>query len=190
MAFILLPGVPLLRAVAGLFAVPAESFLEALYLAAVAATVAASQQVERLSPARLSDALFSGLAIAAGVSVGLALLQWLQLSELSQLIAPPIAGGRPTANVGQPNNLSTLLASGVVALWWLHLRKHLSSRWAWPLAGWLLLGIALTQSRTGWLQVAIMAGAVVLGRRQFGGTRCQGFALALLASGDVMSVPQ
>lgn len=188
LVFGLLPAVPLLQAAAGLFAVPAESLLVALYLAAIAAVVAASQQAERLSPARLTDALFAGLAIAASVSAGLALLQWLQLTEVSQLIAPSIAGGRPTANVGQPNNLSTLLAWGVVALWWLHLRKRLSSSWAWSLAGWLLLGIALTQSRTGWLQVALVGGAVMVGQHKFGGTRRQGLALALLGLGFVITV--
>ena len=70
-------------------------------------TVAVGHGAERMRPA-VADALV-GLVIAGIVSTGLALGQWQQL-DMGLLAYPLPLGGRPVANIAQPNLLATLLA--------------------------------------------------------------------------------
>ncbi len=179
--------VPLLQASAGMLVFAAEAWVASLYLAAMATAVAAAQRAERLVPGRLADALFAGLALAAAASTAIAIAQWLRIDTAGLLIAPPIAGGRPAANVGQPNNLATLLAWGVVAAWWLQRRGRLDGRLALALAAWLLFGIALTQSRTGWVAVALIV-AVAWSARGVLDSRRHLYWLLALAAGFVLAV--
>ncbi|MFZ2652205.1 MAG: Wzy polymerase domain-containing protein [Burkholderiaceae bacterium] len=86
----------------------------------------------------------------------MALCQWLGPSVWEGLLDPHI-GRRPFANIGQPNHLSTQLLLGVAgALYWYETRRS----HGWPTAfvvAWLGVGIVLTESRTGWLSVFVIA---------------------------------
>ena len=155
----------MLQATSGLFVFPGEGLLIGFYILGFALTMAVARRAEEVAPMRLADALFAGLTIAALLSAGMALYQWLGLDTLGVMVAPALPGGRPVANVGQPNNLSTLLVWGVVGLWWGHSRQRLGGGAAVMGAAFLLLGVALTQSRTGWLAVALLGVTAVLGRR-------------------------
>lgn len=163
--FMLVACVPALQAWAGIFVFPKEAWLISLYLSGIASAVATARRAQELAPMRALDAMFTGLAMAAILSAGMALYQWLGLDFLGLMVAPPVPGGRPAANVGQPNNLSTLLVWGIVALWWGYQRQRLGAAVALFGAAFLLLGVVLTQSRTGWLAVALLASVAVLGRR-------------------------
>lgn len=175
--FLLVACVPAVQAWSGLFVFPLEAWLIGLYLAGIATAVAVARRAEELAPQRVPDALFAGLAMAAILSTGMALYQWLGLDALGLMVAPPLVGGRPAANVGQPNNLSTLLVWGLIALWWGYQRRRLGGAVAVLGAAFLLLGVALTQSRTGWMAVALLGLAAVLGRRVLGtGPRAKVFA--------------
>jgi hypothetical protein len=61
--------------------------------------------------------------------------------------------------------LATLLCWGLVATWWFHTRASVRGRTAVAAAAFLLLGIALTRSRTGWIEVLLLAGAALYARR-------------------------
>lgn len=157
--------VPMLQAWAGLFVHPGEAFLIALYLTAIALTVALARQAQATTPGRLADSLFASFVIAAIVSTGIALYQWLGLDNLGFWITHTGPGSRPAAHLAQPNNLSTLLVWGLIGLWWAHVRKSLGGFVVTLAATFLLLGVALTQSRTGWLAVGLLAAAGVFGQR-------------------------
>lgn len=99
---------------------------------------------------------FAALIAAAGVSVALALAQWLSL-DVSQVwvsVAPP--GARPFANLAQPNHLALLLTLGVVGTIRARIRQALGGATASLLLMWLGLGLVMTQSRTGWLMAALL----------------------------------
>ncbi len=160
-AALALAAVPALQAADGRFTYPREAALVALNLAGLGAALLLGR---RATPALL-DALFGSFALAALVSTGLALYQWLGMDTLGPLVAAAVRGGRPGANVGQPNNLSTLLVWGIVGLWWAQRRGRLGAPVALAGAAFLLLGVALTQSRTGWLAVALLAVVAAIGRR-------------------------
>ena len=155
--------VPLLQSAMGLIKFPTEGVLAALYLAGFMLAILTGLRTEALAPGRAADALFAGLAIAAIASVGLQLYQWLELNQLGAMVLKLPTKGRPFANVGQPNLLATLLAWGLIALWWAYERKRIGPTGAALGAAFLLLGVAITQSRTGWLEVALL-GAVAAAR--------------------------
>lgn len=153
--FALVALVPLLQAAGGLFLFPAEAPVVSVYLVGLSLAVAVARSSEAYAPGRLSDALFAGLVIASLASTALALAQWLHL-DWGPLLAAIPGGVRTVANVGQPNELSTLLVWGLVGLWWAHLNRHIGGGVTLLAAAFLLVGVASTQSRTGWLAVGML----------------------------------
>lgn len=99
--------------------------------------------------------LFVFLVFASVVSVWIALRQWLMLSGGLWEAELPL-NGRPFANIGQPNNLATLLSMGFVGVLYFYERGKLGCLTFAVLLFWLLLGIALTQSRTPWVVLPMM----------------------------------
>lgn len=152
--------IPPLQAAFGLFLFPAEAYVVSLYMVGMALTVAVARRVESDCPGRLADALFAALLIAALVSTALALAQWLSL-DWGPLLAAIPEGFRTVANVGQTNELSSLLVWGLVGLWWAHLQRRIGGGVAALAAMMLLVGVASTQSRTGWLAVGLLVATAV-----------------------------
>lgn len=150
-------ALPPLQAAIGLYADAGDALLPSLTLAGLALALAAAVQAQRQWPMRLADALFAGLVIAGLASVALALLQWLQIDLLGPLGSARPLGGRPTANLGQPNLLATLLLWGLVGAAWGHWRGQVGRATLLLLCAVLLLGIVLTQSRSGALGVVVLA---------------------------------
>ena len=164
--FALAALVPLLQAVYGLFLFAAEAPVVSLYLTGFAVVVAVARRAEEAVPGRLPDVLFAGLIIAALISTALALAQWLRLDWGPLLAAIPDGGARTVANVGQANELSTLLVWGLVGLWWAYLHRRIGGAVSVLAAAFLLIGVASTQSRTGWLAVSLLLiAAMVLPER-------------------------
>jgi hypothetical protein len=162
--FVLAALVPLLQAACGLFLFPAEAPVVSVYLVGLALAVAVARRSEEYAPGRLPDALFAGLVIASLASTALVLAQWLHLDWGPLLAAIPgggrtvaiRGGGLMVANVGQSNELSTLLVWGLVGLWWAHLHHRIGGVVTVLAAATLLVGVASTQSRTGGLAVGLL----------------------------------
>lgn len=154
--FALAALVTLVQAACGMFLFPAEAPVVSLYLAGFAMVVALARRAEEAVPGRLPDVLFAGLVIAALVSTALALAQWLHLDWGPLLAAIPDAGARTVANVGQTNELSTLLMWGLVGVWWAYSQRRIGGTVSLLAAAFVLLGVASTQSRTGWLAVGLL----------------------------------
>ena len=150
--------IPLLQLAVGQIDFRSGGVLSATYLAAFAtsisigASLAASKLRQQLLDGFVACAVFAGI-----VSSGMALCQWLGPSVWEGLLDPH-EGTRPFANIGQPNHLSTQLLLGVGgALYWYEGRR--TNGWTTALVvAWLGLGIVLSESRTGWLSVAVIAG--------------------------------
>lgn len=157
--------VPLAQALCGFFVFAGEAWVVAVYLVAFAAVLLVAHRAEQLEPLRLADATFASIAVAALLSVGLALYQWFGQEWLAILVSPAFLG-RAYANVGQPNNLATLLCWGLVAVWWGHARGKIGHATVLLAAAFLLVGVVLTRSRTGWLEVAVIAAAAIYVRRR------------------------
>jgi O-antigen ligase len=158
-------GIALCQWAAGQIRFAVDAVLAAAYLTAFATTVVLGACTTEEQRRALTDGL--GLAlIAAGIaSTGLAAAQWLGQSAGIWLIDLR-PGGRPYANLAQPNHLSTLLALATMAT----LKRFEQRSLAGPVAvlalAWFGFGIVMTQSRTGWLFVALLIGWWAVMRRR------------------------
>lgn len=98
--------------------------------------------------------VFSLLWCAALVSAAIGLVQWLNLNQtLGMYVVQTDIGDRAMGNLGQPNQLATLLLMGIAALAWTFERQRIGH------AGWvvgvtfLTLVLALSRSRAGLLLI-------------------------------------
>ena len=118
---------------------------------------------------QLHIAQFAVLLLLAGLgSVAIALVQSLDVWTTSDWIHRMPDFRRPGANLGQPNQLATLVLTSVASLVYLFETRRLSLLAALPVAAILLLGLAVTESRTGALSLFLMAVWWMAMRRRIG----------------------
>jgi hypothetical protein len=153
-AFMLLMVIALQYAT-GLVRQAGNAWLSTAYVLGFICAWAAGNRWARIGKWQAADGLFLAIGIAAFLSVGLQLHQWLQLDRLDIW---SMGGGesRPYANMGQPNQLGTLLLWGALALFWGLVRSRVRASVATLGIAFLLFGVALTLSRTAWLGLALL----------------------------------
>ncbi|RQP24494.1 PglL family O-oligosaccharyltransferase [Piscinibacter terrae] len=97
------------------------------------------------------------LLVTAGIaSTAVALYQWFGLTGMGIWAVDADPGRRAMGNLAQSNHLATLLLCGVFATVWLNGTGRLGRMGALPLSLFLLVGIALAQSRTAWLATLVV----------------------------------
>lgn len=150
---LLLATVPLLQAWAGRVFFWGDAWMATLYLLGFAlAVVVGHRLARRHDPQMVLSMLWLAVLAAAILSVGVALCQWLGI-PLGLLGADMRTGGRPYANLAQPNQLSTLLAMGLVAAVALAQQGKMGAVGLGMAGTFLIVGVAMTGSRSGWLQL-------------------------------------
>jgi len=143
--------IPLLQAIFGVIHFFGDAFITSVYLFGFGMAVLLGHCVSA-NPKDEALKFFAALILfAAMVSVFMALYQWLGLQGVGIWVIDMPPGGRPFANLGQPNNLSTLLCVATASLVYLWERKILGGLTAIVLLIVLIVGLALCQSRTAWL---------------------------------------
>jgi len=156
--------VPLVQWIAGKIDFASDAVLSALYMAGFAASIVVAANLIALRREAFLDGVFAVFAVAALVSTGLALHQWLQLGS-SLYITDIAPHSRPFANIAQPNQLATLLSLGAITF----IREFENRRIGWVVAAigvaFLGCGLLITQSRTGLLIVGVIGVASAAGRR-------------------------
>lgn len=163
-ALVGIAGLPWLQWLAGLFPYQGDALLASLYLAGTALCfwVGAASEVHGK---RLTLCVAWSMLVAAVVSTGIALYQWFGLTGLEIWAVEGIAGERAGGNLAQANQLATLLLGGLAAVAMLRGRQTLSPWGALGIAAYLIVGLALTQSRTPWLTLAVLGAWITLRRR-------------------------
>lgn len=92
------------------------------------------------------------ILVAGGVlSVAIALVQVLDLWESASFITRQAHARRPGGNLGQANHLATLFAMAMSAVLFLNLQRRLGAFTALLILSLLVVGVSLTESRTGLL---------------------------------------
>ncbi|WHZ10126.1 MAG: O-antigen ligase family protein [Burkholderiaceae bacterium] len=158
--------VPALQHAAGIIVFAGDAWISGLYLFGFALALLVGARCEQQRAGVLGNALFAAIGVAALLSTGLALYDWLHMSGLGLLVLKfPMEGVRPGGNLGQANHLATLLVWGLIALWWGHLNGRCRGWIAVAGAAFVMLGVAATRSRTGWLEVALLGVAALIYRR-------------------------
>lgn len=136
----------------GLLIFAGDAWLATLYLAGGACVMAASRAhaggVLNDTRGLVEQSLWSGLVLAGLASVAIALHQWLDLGRFVLFFLEMPPGGRPYANLGQPNHLASLCLLAVLGTWVLWEKRQISTVSAITVAITLVLGIVLSSSRT------------------------------------------
>lgn len=177
--------IPPLQHMFGLIHFRSDAVLASLYLLALALSIVAGAAPEGRDATAVLRCLLMALLMTGTIAVALALVQWLQLGSFA-FIADLRPGDRPFGNLAQPNHLATLLSLGVVAVLYLFQAGRLGAAGSVALLAWLGLGLVMTQSRTGWLSMALLAAWCLIRDRTQGlrvRRRAVVLSLALFAAG-------
>lgn len=159
-----LVALPWLQFTGGLLPYAGQAWISSTYLLGFLLALLVGAHWEQESPRQLAHALFASICLAGVASVGLQLYGWLRLHESGNLGAWAVvpASNRPAANLAQPNQLATLLVWSLLGCLWAYIQKQFGSLSALIVAGFLLLGLAITQSRAGMLAISFVLLAVWL----------------------------
>jgi len=104
------------------------------------------------------DMVFAAWILAGVVSLPMQLMQWTDAHWTTVFVLHLENARRPFANLGQPNHLADLFLFALIGVHWFWQRRSLPSPLACILALCMLLGAALTVSRTAWLALLLVAG--------------------------------
>lgn len=96
--------------------------------------------------------------LASGTITGLiALCQWSNLDSILPGMVNISGNQRPYANFAQPNNMATFLVMALMSCLYLYEKKKIQTKWLFACAAVIVMGVALSQSRTAWVAaIAIM----------------------------------
>lgn len=167
---LVLSFIPLAQYAGGLIPVPNTALLSWLYVLGFALAVVIGRAWAQAEPDAPARQVLAAAALAALVSTALAIYQWVGLTEKDGLTDIWVMylepGGRPYANLGQPNQLATLLLLGLLGVVLLRLAGRSSGATSAVAVGFILFGVALTESRTALLTLTL-ATVFVLAQRKF-----------------------
>lgn len=90
--------------------------------------------------------------LASGTITGLiALCQWSNLDSILPGMVNISGNQRPYANFAQPNNMATFLVMALMSCLYLYEKKKIQTKWLFACAAVIVMGVALSQSRTAWV---------------------------------------
>ena len=90
--------------------------------------------------------------LASGTITGLiALCQWTNLDSVLPSMVNISGNQRPYANFAQPNNMATFLVMALMSCLYLYEKKKIQTKWLFSCAAIIVVGVALSQSRTAWV---------------------------------------
>jgi O-antigen ligase len=163
----MLACIPWIQYSFGLISFAGQAWISTAFLLGLLLALLTGQRWEQLCADQLTSGLFWAIGLAAVFSVNLQLQTWLGLmdTDVFNLWSMGLSGIRPYANFGQPNQLATFLLWGLLACAWAFLKQRIRASVALLMACFLLLGIALTQSRTAWLGLTFLLMATWVWKR-------------------------
>lgn len=166
-----LSAIPWIQHGLGVLPLFSSALLASLYLAGLALAFIVGENWSRSGLANPLAFVLLAACVAAVGSVGLQLYQWLGLTTdlgLMDIWVMEIgAEHRPFANLGQPNQLASLLLWGVLGCLLAWHRRWMGPAVAMALSAFLLLGVALTESRTALLTLTLCVAALSIWRPSF-----------------------
>lgn len=151
-------------------------------IAAIAVLLGASAAAQIQGSSRICMALTYAYLVAGLVSVGISFLQFFGVETLFAPFILQINHGanissRPFANMGQPNQLALLLCISVASAWWLYQVGRMRIVIAIGVTLTLLCGLALTQSRIGWIIIPVFASLLFLWQKKTGFRKVSGWLI-------------
>jgi O-antigen ligase len=156
---------PWLQYATGISLFAGDALLASLYLSGLLLAILFGFAIASVESKQAIDYLI-GLAhafcIAALVSAAIGLVQWLQLTEpLGIYVVQTGRGARAMGNLGQPNQLATLLLIGIAALVYLYERSRIGKFTFILAVAFITVVLVLTQSRAGMISVLVVGSFLV-----------------------------
>ena len=143
----------------GLLPLWSDAALISLCLSGAALAYIVALHWSHVDPLKPATYVLVAMAMAAVVSTGLATYQWLGMAQdlglMDIWVLPFSEGTRPYANMGQPNQLASLLLCGLLGVALARQTGAIGSPLGLVLAAWIVWGIALTESRTALLTLIL-----------------------------------
>lgn len=153
--------IPWIQYATGISLFAGDALMSSLYLSGFLASIligySYTKHTEQQSFNILAGVMHS-LWIAALISAFIGLFQWLNLQEpLGMYVVQTDFGDRAMGNLGQPNQLATLLLMGIVAFAYLYERLIIGRFTFIVSVIFLTVVLILTQSRAGMLSLLVLA---------------------------------
>ncbi len=167
-------AIPWIQHWIGLLPVAGDALMGSLWQVGFAAAFALGEHWGRLRRGQPAVLVLSAACLAAIASVGLQIYQWLGFASnlrLEEIWVFPSPGQRPYANLGQPNQLASLLLWGLIGCAWAAHKGWLGRWGATIVAAVILFGVALTESRTALLTLTLAFAVLSVWRPRFLGSR-------------------
>lgn len=157
-AFLLLAValIPLIQAATGHIFLAGDGWIAALYVGGLAAAYVTGLLLARRDDVALAELLAWLFLVGALISTFIALVQWLRIGGLGLWVMDLKPGSRPYSNIAQFNNLASLLVLGLASVVFLFERFRLEDFSASVCGAVLIFGVAMTQSRTPWVALAVL----------------------------------
>ncbi|MBQ0798693.1 MAG: O-antigen ligase C-terminal domain-containing protein [Porticoccaceae bacterium] len=152
--------VPLLQYGVGKIYFLGDAVMAALYLGGLTLVYVLGGILAHEPPKKdwgISEIVACLLLVGAFLSFVIAAGQWASIWEGLWFMTIPM-GSRAHANLGQPNNLATLLFLGLMSAVYLRERGKLGGALTWVFVVLLMAGIAMARSRTSILVMVFVAG--------------------------------
>ena len=127
-----------------------DGWIATLFLLGTAVAVVSAFRLTDHKSTGVSLGLAQLLVAGAVVSSVVAVLQRFEVDAgaFALHLVAVSSGGRPSANLAQPNQLASLLLLGLCSVWFLFEVGKLKLGWAMAAAVWLTVTLGMTQSRT------------------------------------------
>lgn len=150
--FMLSAAIPWIQYFLGLVYSFGTAWISSLYLIGFSLAIVTGWRWEKSTAGQCLDFLFLAICLAGSLSIAIQLVQWFRL-DLSDLwfLNETTGIGRFSANLGQPNQLASLFLLAMLGVAWGYARNALGAVVAIVLNLCFLFGVALTESRTAWL---------------------------------------
>lgn len=157
---LLLAGVPLIHLLAGQVFFFSTAMLGCIFVFSFWLASVLGYQLSTGNNSR--EETFTNLSyvfMASGTVTGIiALCQWTNLDASLPGMVNISGNQRPYANFAQPNNMATFLLMSLMSCLYLYEKKKIQTKWLVACALAIVIGIALSQSRTAW----VAASAIIL----------------------------
>jgi hypothetical protein len=188
-----------LQVMLGMLSESWDAFLPIIYfaVAAIAIILGASISSREEGATKLCLALAGAHLFAALISVVIATMQFVgaevPFAPFMMLMRHKAGIGiRPYANLGQVNHLALLYCAALASAWWFYQSGRIKAKVAIAMVLFLVWGLALTQSRIGWIIAPLFACVIYYWRGKVGVRSMSGWLLigvGVLYAAQVMLMP-
>lgn len=159
---------PWLQYLLGISLFAGDALITSLFLCGLAAAIWLGYGYAAAGPGRNAAVtpVFYVLWFVALVSAAIGLLQWLNLQEFLAMYAVQTdVGDRAMGNLGQPNQLATLLLMGMASLAWTFENRRIGRLGLIVGIAFMTIALVLAQSRAGMLSALFVAAFLLLKNR-------------------------